>query len=217
MVAGEQQDVCPECEHEPCTCPGEELDDEFGDLESDGEFDLEFDDEDMPPDGELDGELDGDDELEQEADPRFDDRRLGMAARSPMGGPRMESASIIKDPAQKVDDNTSFVSDGTVRVPSNVISELKAKITELEKEAEFNKGDDARASFCLTATGAMKEVLDLLQKGTSDSVKMANVRMSSFMNPITSKIPASVVKFVYSGGTKPSLKDLFNSKRENKK
>lgn len=228
MVAADQQDVCPECEHEPCTCPGEEPgNDEFDDLDSEDEFDLEFDDDELDDElddeiddelgGELDDELGSEDELEQEADPRFDERRLGMASRSPVGGPRMESTSIVKDPAQKIDDNTSFVSNDTVRVPSHVIAELKAKINELEKEAEFNKGDDARASFCLTAAGAMKEVLDLLQKGTSESVKLANVRMSSFMNPITSKIPASVIKFVYSGGAKPSLKDLFDSKRESKK
>lgn len=230
MVASEQQDVCPDCEHDPCTCadkePGEDefddllggsddLGDEFDD-ELDGDADLEFDgepglDDDLDSDGELD------DELEQEADPRFDERRLGMAQRSPTGGPRMESASIVKDPAQKVEDNDSFVKDEKVRVPANVISELKAKIAELDKEAEFNKNDDARASFCLTASAAMKDVLELLQQGTSESIKMANVRMSSYMNPITSKIPASVVKFVYSGGVKPSLKDLFNAKREEKK
>lgn len=233
MVAGEQQEVCPDCEHDPCTCPGGEDDDEFGDDLGDDEFDFGFDDElgdetlggedelefDGEPEDDLDGDGELDNELEQEADPRFDERRMGMAQRSPAGGPRMESASIVKDPAQKVEDNDSFVKgdEEKVRVPANVISDLKSKIAELDREAEFNKTDDARASFCMTASSAMKDVLELLQKGTSESVKMANVRMSSFMSPITSKIPASVVKFVYSGGVKPSLKDLFNAKRDERK
>lgn len=239
MKAAEQNDVCPECEHEPCTCPehdddisgeddldvdsGSEIDDEFG-----GEFD------DLV-DNELDGEEVGDiefdgedpfaDENEQEADPRFDGRRLGMAQLSPMGGPRRlgglgESAvkSInIKDPAQNTKDDNAFAGDSKVTVPANVKSELKAVIAKFEKEAEYHKNDDARASFGLTVAAALQDILDCLNHGTVEGVKRANVKMTSYMNPITSHIPPAVVKFITSGGAKPSLKDLFNTKREERK
>lgn len=239
MVAGEQNDVCPECEHEPCTCEDhddEDLDDEdLADVTSDVDLGLDSDED-------LNG---GPDENEQEADPRFDGRRMGMAQLSPMGAPRklgaMESATMpakpaadaqptpTSTPAQKVDTlkfkdpANSGKDDGQpanphekkVSVPANVVSDLKAKIAEYDREAEnFKTSDEARASFAMTAADAMKTLLDLLQAGTVADIKKASVHLTSLMSPITNNIPASVIKFVSYQGEKPTLKDLFNAKRE---
>lgn len=234
MAAGEQQDVCPECEHDPCTCETEgddELSDDdlvIDDIEGEDEFGDEFGDElDGEGTDELDGEGNPDEEGEQETDPRFDGRRLGMAQLSPMGSPRRvgESAAPkvddmkVKDCGACAQDDNAMAkgNDEKCKVPSDVTSELKAAISKYEKEAEFNKHDDARASFCLTAADAMKAIQTELAKGTVEGVKAANIKLTSYMSPITNNIPASVIKFVTSGGVKPSLKDMFNAKRDAKK
>jgi hypothetical protein len=244
MTADNQLELCPDCEHEPCTCEDGE-DGEDGDLDaneedlSDDEFASTMADLDLGADDDVNG---GPDENEQEADPRFDTRRMGMAQMSPMGSPRItrESATMptrptgdaqpspTNTPSQKVDqlkfkDPANLGKDEQepagehetrVKVPAEVLTDLNAAIAEYDREAEnFKNSDDARASFAMTAADAMKTLRDHLKTGTVQSIKLANVHLSSLMSPIATNIPASVVKFVYSGGAKPSLKDLFNAKR----
>lgn len=220
MTADEEGEVCPDCEHEPCTCEDKDGDDDelsdlvgdfvddVSDLDSEpGADDDEFSDDEFDDEDSLGDDLEGqtghrsDDELEQEADPRFDQRRMGMVQLSPMGGPRMESNDFADDPESKV------------TVPSNVKSELASTIAKFTKEADMNKGDEARASFCLTVVDALTQLKDELNKGTVASLKTANQRMTSFMNPITTNIPAVVSKFILSGGKKSTLKELFDAKR----
>jgi hypothetical protein len=233
MKADETEEVCPDCEHEPCTCEDKGDEDDLDDLDGEDLDDIDMDGEDLDgeadPDEITDEEIDAllggsDDELEQEADPAFDGRRLGMAQLSPMGSPRMESATVpvisYKDKAGDTKDESQFPtpSDDKVRVPSNVMSELKAVIADFDKQAEFSKAsDEARASFCMTVADACRNLAADLGKGTVEGVKLANIKLSSYMSPITQHIPSSVIKYVYSGGAKPSLKDLFNAKREEQK
>lgn len=95
-------EVCPECDHEPCTCEhsDEDLDDE--DLASSEYDDGDDDTFNFKLGGTADSDNGGPDENEQEADPRFDGRRLGMSQISPMGAPRkmgaMESATMPNKP-----------------------------------------------------------------------------------------------------------------------
>lgn len=223
MDAEETGEVCPECEHDPCTCEDKEDDDELSPDDLDGEMsgDMGDDLDDIDMEDDVDLDLDGDDgELEQEADPRFDGRTLGMASISPMGGPRMESAEVsFKDKAVTGKDGNDFAqpNDTKAKVPANVKSDLSSTISKFKKEAEYNKGDDARASFCLTVASALEEIQELLNAGTIEDVKKASIKMTSMMNPITSQIPVSVVKYIQTGGEKPSLKDLFNAKRSEQK
>lgn len=108
-------------------------------------------------------------------------------------------------------------SDVKVKVPANVKSDLKAKIAEFSKEAEFsNTRDDARASFLMTATEAMKTILAYLDLGTVEGVKKAQISMTSMMSPIVNHVPPSVIKFIAQGGKKSTLKDLFDAKRVEK-
>lgn len=105
-----------------------------------------------------------------------------------------------------------------VKVPASIKSELKKAIAEFEKAAKFaNTRDDAKATFCMTVVEAFRTLLDYLDVGTVESMKLAQVHMMSWMNPITNHLPVSVQQFVIMGGRKPSLKDLFDSKRESKK
>ncbi len=227
MSAGEEGEVCPDCEHDPCTCEDKEDDNELSPDDLDGEMSGDID---MSGD-DLDDELGGDD-LDLDLDGEGSDREggdefgdefgdaMGDLESELRGGPRMESAEVnIKDPAITGKDDNAFAqaNDAKANVPANVKSELAATIAKFKKEAEYNKGDDARASFCLTVSGALEEIQSLLNKGTVESVKLASVKMTSMMNPITSQIPTSVVKYIQTGGTKPSLKDLFNAKREEQK
>jgi hypothetical protein len=107
--------------------------------------------------------------------------------------------------------------DVKVKVPTEVMSELKAKIAEFDKEAEFsNTRDDAKASFLLTAVEAMKTLQAYLELGTVAGVKKAQISMTSMMSPIVNHIPPSVIKFISHGGKKPTLKNLFDAKRSEK-
>ena len=108
--------------------------------------------------------------------------------------------------------------DVRVKVPSEVVSELKAKIAEFAKEAEFsNTRDDAKASFLMTASEAMNTILAYLELGTVEGVKKAQISMTSMMSPIVNHIPPSVIKFISQGGKKSTLKDLFDAKSSEKK
>lgn len=108
--------------------------------------------------------------------------------------------------------------DVKVKVPSDVKAELARVIAEFTKTAEEQNGrDDARSSFAMTCAGAMQELADLINQGTIAGIKQAQIKLTTYMNPITSNIPSVVLKFIHMGGRKPSLKDLFDDKRESKK
>jgi len=103
--------------------------------------------------------------------------------------------------------------DEKVSVPSEIKSQLKAVISDFDKIAKDNdQRDDDKASFALTASSALTSVLDELNTGTVESIKRAQVLLSSFMSPISSYVPSDVVKFLARGGRKFTLKDLFSSK-----
>lgn len=125
---------------------------------------------------------------------------------------------------QQVKPDTDFTKvtaephENKIAVPASIKAELKAVIAEHEKSAKFsNTRDDNKASFCMTVVEAFKELLDLLDIGTVESLKQAQLHMASLMSPISTLLPDSVKKFILLGGRKPSLKDLFDSKRESKK
>ena len=129
-----------------------------------------------------------------------------------------DSANVADKPDTDLTTTGSQAHEDKIKVPANIKSELKAAIAEFEKAAKFaNTRDDAKASFCMTVAEAFKELLDYLELGTVESMKLAQVHMMSWMNPITNHLPTAVQKFVMMGGRKPTLKDLFDSKREDKK
>lgn len=266
MVAGHQEEVCPECGHEPCTC-------EAGEHQLGDEIDVDA--LDLPP--EENEEIvnrtsslqpghtvsykgqefvvvadagNGTVQIAQPHDPKkvasvhvnellpvhesekavsdlSDDelKRLikiktknGLAHDlSKTAAQRLRDAqaeqtrrkSAVKESADVADDCCT-----KIEVPSAAKSELSAVITKYEKEAkDYDGRDDARASFAMTVVSAASEIAELLSTGTVESVKQAQVRFSTFMSPITALFPASTIKFINSGGRKPTLKDFFNDKR----
>lgn len=127
-------------------------------------------------------------------------------------------ANISDKPDTDLTKSGAEAHEDKIKVPATVTKELKAAIAEFEKTAKFaNTRDDAKAQFCMTVVEAFKELLDYLEIGTVESMKLAQVHMMSWMNPITNHLPVAVQKFVMMGGRKPTLKDLFDSKRENKR
>lgn len=103
--------------------------------------------------------------------------------------------------------------DEKVKVPAEVMSQLKAVVADFKKAAEDNNMvNDVKGSFALTAASALQRLVDDLELGTVAGVKQAQYHMSSYMSPIVNHIPADVVNFIGRGGRKSSLKDLFNVK-----
>ena len=125
-----------------------------------------------------------------------------------------ESADVVSEPASSNDVDVSGDPETKVSVPVEAKNGLSAIIQKYTDEAEkFNGRDDARASFAMTVAAAASEIKELLDQGTVEALKQAQIRLSSFMNPITSLFPTETLKFISSGGRKPTLKDLFDSKR----
>lgn len=130
----------------------------------------------------------------------------------------------LDDPAYKADgDETALTTSGAddpqdvVKVPSEVKTALSDAIAVFQKCADFNNTrDDAKASFCMTCVGALEELQDCLNMATAESMKAAQIKMTSWMNPITTNIPEIVRDFVVRAGRKPSLKDLFDKKKGQK-
>lgn len=155
-----------------------------------------------------------DDELDDLPDVGFDEE-------DPEADPRLgvtESVDELSVEEIGPDPDVATPHEEKVSVPANVKKDLKAAIANFEKQAKFaNTRDDARASFCMTVAEAFSTLLELLDRGTVESIKLAQIQLTSWMNPITTQLPSSVYKFVLMGGKKASLKDLFDSKRESRK
>ena len=106
--------------------------------------------------------------------------------------------------------------DEKMPTPSNVISDLKKAIAEFEKCAEKSSGDVTQVkagSFDMTAASSFGDLLKDLEDGTGAGVKRAQVRMTSWMNVLTSVLPVSVQRYVLNSGRKSSLKQLFDDKK----
>lgn len=247
MVASQQDDVCPECEHSPCTCeddtfmPGDNID-----VEQYGEPT------DVDPIDTLDP-LDPNNEFQQNKSSENEEEITTSRV-------KFDRGSVVSHKGEEYivahDDGTGTVSivskhnpsnmirvnvndllpihensntqlkestettpdDEKIKVPSELKSSLKKVANDYNTEANEQKDrDDTRASFCMTVSDAATEILGYLNTGTQGSLKQAQIRMSSMMNAITSNFPSDVVKFINSGGSKPTLKTLFDDKRNNRK
>lgn len=217
MVAADSEEACQTCSHCPCTC----------DTDTDGVDDIV----DAELSGEDNPEMDefGDTSMNPNTDITLDSKGERLAQQLSRGrGGLGESASPtaekikFKDPAVKdVDSSASDIvadNDEKLKVPANVMSDLKAAIDEFKASAEQTvTRDDAKAAFCMTVADAFSQLHDDLSQGTVAGVKMAQVHMTSYMNPITAHLPLSVQKFIFMGGKKPTLKDMFDDKRASQK
>lgn len=222
MVASHQESVCPECGHEPCTCEGHQQGEEIDvdrDVPEENEeitnratsfqrgHTVSYKGQEFVVVGDVGN---GIVQIAQSDDPN-NVARVNAAELLPV-----HESVKVEEPltAKSTDVDVSADPETKVSVPAEAKSGLAAVIKKYTDEAEkFNGRDDARASFAMTVAAAATEIKELLDAGTVEALKQAQVRMSTFMNPITSLFPAEVLKFVNSGGRKPTLKDLFDSKR----
>jgi hypothetical protein len=252
MVAGDQTDVCPTCEHNPCTCATHD-DLDHDDLDSEEEEENALGRARFSPNQRVSYKgseylvhddsgtgvativaTDGSGKVDRVSNTELMpvSESTTMPAKPSLDASPSENATTAatyKSTVQKIkfhndsradDDITAGEEEHNekVNVPANVLSDLKAAIAEFSECAEFSNGrDDARSSFCMTCAEAFKQLLADLEQGTVEGVKAAQIHMTSWMNPITSNVPTSVQKFVYMGGRKPSLKDLFADKMSAKK
>ncbi|PPD55270.1 MAG: hypothetical protein CTY12_01295 [Methylotenera sp.] len=121
-------------------------------------------------------------------------------------------------------DDTNFAKEiepmyNDVQIPANVMSAIKSSIDTYNKAAEFNNGrDDAQASMALTIVDALKNIQSCLELGTQEGLKQAQIKITTFMNPITTNFPPEVIDFLYKNGRQPiSLKNVFYDKWDSKR
>lgn len=228
MVANDQEETCPSCDRCPCECH------EGDDPDSENSADLEAVVDDaagISPEGR-------NTEAGEDLAKRLSAGKGGlgesatMPAKPPLDAKPDENDKTVVDvkPVEKIKySNPSTVSDdedtkmfqtgalpndAKVKVPSEVMADLSAAIATFDECAEFSKSqNDDKASFCMTTAEAFKSIQQDLKLGTVAGVKAAQIKVTSWMNPITSHLPVSVQKFIYMGGRKPSLLDMFDQKR----
>lgn len=121
-------------------------------------------------------------------------------------------------------DDTNFAKEiepmyHDVKIPANVMSAIKSSIDTYNKAAEFNNGrDDSQASMALTIVDALKNIQSCLELGTQEGLKQAQIKITTFMNPITTNFPPEVIDFLYKNGRQPiSLKNVFYDKWDSKR
>lgn len=211
-----------------------------GQLSDDPEEDLNIEDDDIEMGDDFEGDEDefGTDEQSLGADDEFapeDDeqslspieQRMSQGRRPTMpsgNGPMREGldttvTKIKFNQDNRNDRDTNFSQDieplyKEVKIPANVMSAIKASIDTFNKAAEFNNGkDDAQASMALTIVNALETIKDCLDQGTHEGLKQAQIKITTFMNPITSNFPPEVIDYLYKSGRQPmSLKDTFYDK-----
>lgn len=193
-------------ETDPEVAADAEADDEVGSEDAAGveNADPDFD---LRPAGGEELPVDGEEDLDAEELPVRESTMLGMTQIKPLA---------VSNPASE--EPLAGEQEEKVKVPADAMRELRAVKAEYERQAKFSSTrDDTHATFALTVAGAMEELIDLLSQGTVGGVKSAQIKLSSLMSPILHLVPDSAVKFIHSGGRKPTLKDLFDLKRFDKK
>jgi hypothetical protein len=91
---------------------------------------------------------------------------------------------------------------------------IKTTIDTFDRAADFNNGrDDALASMSLTIASALRDLKDCLELGTQEGLKLAQIRATTYMNPITTKFPVELTDYLCKMGRQPtSLKNMFYDK-----
>lgn len=260
MQSQDTQEVCPQCDHEPCSCEDGEDDD------LDINVDQEVDDAAV--------KLSRQDEEVSVSAKRFvtgqpvmykdksyvvsDDSGNGVVILTPVAGSddtrpiRAQASHVTADslsvresadiPVRSTPDNAKSSDNGktaldmpkpetikyddisdefnlsdtgvmaghedSIKVPSNVLTDLRAKITELQKQLD-NSSDDAQSSFLMTTIDAFEELHKQISLKTGAGIKQAQIYLMTLMNAITMHLPASTSKFITNGGRSPSLADRF--------
>lgn len=97
------------------------------------------------------------------------------------------------------------------KTPSDIITALKDSIKEFQAAADYNNGkDDSQSSMAMTIVSALEDILTDLQQDTIEGLKAAQIRITSYMNPITSHFPPTVIDYLYKSGRQPlNLKNTF--------
>jgi len=97
------------------------------------------------------------------------------------------------------------------KTPTNIIKDLKDCIKEFQKVSDYNNGkDDQQASMAMTIVSALEDILTDLQQDTFEGLRAAQTRITTYMNPITSHFPPSVIDYLYKSGRQPlNLKNMF--------
>jgi hypothetical protein len=106
-----------------------------------------------------------------------------------------------------------------VKIPKNVMRAIEDSLETYNSAAEFNNGrDDAQASMALTIVDALRTMKDYLNQGTEEGIKQAQIKITSYMNPITTNLPPELFDFLSKHGRQPmSLKTMFYDVWDNKK
>jgi hypothetical protein len=97
------------------------------------------------------------------------------------------------------------------KTPANIIKTLKDSIKEFQDAADYNNGkDDSQSSMAMTICSALQDILTDLQQDTIEGLRAAQIRITTYMNPITTNFPHLVIDYLYKSGRQPiSLKNMF--------
>jgi hypothetical protein len=100
--------------------------------------------------------------------------------------------------------------EAKIKVPASVLKALKDLAAEHKHDHDNQSHTEPLQKVSIH--DAVQQLIDDLELGTVEGLKMAQVHLTSYMSVITNKIPPVAMKFITSGGNKISLKDLYNEK-----
>lgn len=108
--------------------------------------------------------------------------------------------------------------DSAHTTPADILSSLKSTSAEFRKAYEYNNGkDDGQSSMALTISSALDDILADLSHGTEEGYTAAQIRFSTYMNPITMHFPNDVKLYLYKKDRQPSLMNAFYDTWDNLK
>lgn len=99
-----------------------------------------------------------------------------------------------------------------IRVPAQITSALREAVSTLRKEASrqgLGHTSQENKIFYENAAAAFETLLTLLQEGSIQSVKKAQLQAMALMGPMIHKLPESVWNFLTTGGQRRGLKSYM--------
>ncbi len=235
MVARSQEEVCPSCNHEPCTCQSEENEERtnarfhFTPGSSVGYQGKKCTVADVSDLGlalivDASGKKHKVDvrdltALSESAPPirKTDNPAPSVGNNTTIPSPKFNVAPVLFKNDSRQDQELEFGGDPldkAVSIPAEIKSQLAKALAAVKAQVKSKTTDDVTVSFYMTAEACLETLTDLLHTGTVESLSAANTEFLSWMSPIQHLVPATVQKFILSGGRRSSLKDAFEAKRK---
>lgn len=121
----------------------------------------------------------------------------------------------LKDTTKPLEDLVPGENEG-VQVPDAIIRALDHTAKEADIIADTT-GAMEKQQFAIALAGNARILAELLRKKTVDSIRDAQIKLTSLDNRLFYRLPRLATDFIMSGGKKQTVSDLFTTLRKDNK